>query len=267
MAVQERHVTILFSGGTDSTLAAARMILEHGFERVTLLTLDPGYLFFLENTRVHARALEERFGTQRVRHVILPSRDAAKDVLFAEVSRDLSRYGFNMAALVCLGCRLSMHAAALAFNLRERIPFIADGSVAIQNAIPEQMASTLARNRAFYFERFGIWHTSPIYDEAASDRALEALGLARQTGLKKQFILFDTQYTCPFGVPADVFARLVYKPLLAPTRDRESAEYSAAKFPRLERHVETSLAASGEELASIVAELKAFHARRGTGAA
>jgi sulfur relay (sulfurtransferase) DsrF/TusC family protein len=246
----------MFSGGTDSTLAAARML--ERFERVTLLTCDPGYLFFLENTKVHVGALRERYGNARVEHVVLPIRDAVRQVLFAEVSYDLRRFSFSMASLVCLGCRLSMHAAALAFNLERGIPFIADGSVRIQDAIPEQMPSTLARNRRFYFERFGIYHTQPVYDVAASDRALEGLGLARQTRLKKQFILFDTQYTCPFGVPADVYARLFYKPLLGKTRERDSAEYSQRKFPRVLATVARRYGAE-RDLDARVAQFHAFH--------
>lgn len=260
--VQESHVAIMFSGGTDSTLAAARML--DRYDQVTLVTCDPGYLFFMDNVKVHARALEDRFGRRRVRHVILPMKHVADKILFGEVSRDLARYAFHMASLVCLGCRLSMHAAALAFCLEERIPFIADGSVAIQNAIPEQMATTLSRNRRFYFERFGIWHQSPIYDEAASDRELEALGIARQTGLKKQFILFDTQYTCPFGVPADVFARLFYKPLMGDQRERESAEYQARKFPKLSEHIDDHFDERGQSMQDIVAQLHDFHRRNDT---
>ena len=194
MAVQESHCTIMFSGGTDSTLAAARML--ERFRQVTLLTCDPGYLFFMQNTSVHARALEQHYGRDRVRHVVLPMKDASKQILFGEVSYDLRRYGFAMASMVCLGCRLSMHAAAIAYCVEQGIPFVADGSVRIQDAIPEQMASTLARNRRFYFERYGLWHTQPIYDEAASDKALEALGIARQTHLKKQFILFRWFVCC-----------------------------------------------------------------------
>lgn len=261
MAVQESHATVLFSGGTDSTLAAARMLEQ--VERVTLLTCDPGYLFFLGNCGVHAAALQRTYGPERVRHVVLPMRDVARRFLWDPFRRDLARHGADMAALVCLGCRLAMHAAALAWNLEHGVPFIADGSVAIQDAIPEQMESVLAANHEFYFRTFGVWQTHPVWDETASDRALERLGIARQRGLKRQFILFDTQYTCPFGVPADVYARLVYKPLLARRREAASAEYGGTRRAWMEEIVRARLAERGLDLGAIVPELHAFHRRAG----
>ena len=57
---RKAHAAVLFSGGSDSTLAAAQILDE--CDRITLLTFDPGYLLFLENTRVHAKKLKEVFG-------------------------------------------------------------------------------------------------------------------------------------------------------------------------------------------------------------
>ncbi len=262
MTVRESHVTVLFSGGTDSTLAAARMLDQ--FERVTLLTLDPGYLLFMRNVGVHGHALRSHYGEKRVDHVILPMKQISRQILWGEISQDVRRYGFNMAALVCLGCRLSMHTAAIIYNLEQGIPFIADGSIAAQNAIPEQMQSTLARNREHYLRTFGIWHYAPIYDETSSDKALEELGIARQKGLKKQFILFDTQYTCPFGVPADVYARMFYKPLMEKSRERDSAEYSQRKYPDMESVVRGHFDRMGASADQIIERLRTFHAERGT---
>jgi len=262
MTVRKSHVTILFSGGTDSTLAAARMLEQ--FDQVTLLTLDPGYLMFLKNCGVHAHSLIEHYGADRVDHVILPMKEITGQILFGDRIGDFRRYGFNLTALVCLGCRLSMHTAALIYNLEQGIPFIADGSIEVQNAIPEQMRSTLTRNREFYYREFGIWHYSPIYDEPASDRVLETLGLARQAGLKKQFILFDTQYTCPFGVPADVYARMFYKPLMGEARERDSKAYSQDKYPQMCRVIRDHFSQGDRSAEQIIADFHDFHEQRGT---
>ncbi len=112
--------SVLFSGGTDSALAAVRML--ETCRRVTLLTFDPGYIFFVDNSRIHADALRERFGDDRVEHVIRPIGEIVREVLFPDVKGDLRRYGFDMTALVCMGCRLSMHTAAIIHNLEHGIP-------------------------------------------------------------------------------------------------------------------------------------------------
>ncbi len=54
-AYRYEQASVLYSGGTDSTLAAVEMLKE--CRRVTLLTFNPGFIFFIENSRVHADVL------------------------------------------------------------------------------------------------------------------------------------------------------------------------------------------------------------------
>ncbi|MCO4768427.1 MAG: 7-cyano-7-deazaguanine synthase [Deltaproteobacteria bacterium] len=229
MTKRKAHAAVLFSGGTDSTLAAAQMLDE--CDKVTLLTFDPGYLLFLDNTKVHAEALQERFGADRVEHRIIDIRHFIKDILGVDVGADLREYGFNMSSLVCLGCRLSMHAFAIYWCLQNEVPYLADGSIRAQSTIPEQMESVIRRNRRFYSQEYGIRHFSPIYEESESDQRLDELGITGKKKLKRQFILFDTQATCVFGVPADVYGRLFYGKLVGKTRELDSEQYCAEKYP------------------------------------
>lgn len=249
-------VSVLFSGGTDSTLAAVLM-LERA-RRVELLTFDPGYVFFLENTRVHARALADRFGPDRVEQRFLDLRPFTGNLLWNDPVSDLRRFGFSMASLVCLGCRLSMHARAIAHNLEQGIPYLADGSIRVQSDTPEQMESTLESNRAEYLETYGIEHISPLYEERHSDRVLLDMGLSEFPNLKKQYILYDTQGTCIFGVPADVYARIFYRPrLMGDRRERESGAYRDLKYPLLHRAVQEYLESRGQSVERLVANLRA----------
>ena len=251
------HGSVLFSGGTDSALAAVHLL--RSCRKVTLLTFDPGYVFFIENSRVHADLLREKYGADRVEHVIRPIGDILKKVLFADVRRDLREYGFDMTALVCMGCRLSMHTAALIHNLEHGIPVLADGSIEKQDAIPEQRRSVLAENRALYYRDYGVLHVQPIYGENESDVRLFEEGIAPKKGLKKQFIFFDTQATCVFGVPADVYARMFYKPLMGEFTDVESVSYCKERHPMMRGVVEEYFARSGQDLPALVARLRAQH--------
>jgi len=251
--------SVLFSGGTDSTLAAVSLLGRA--DRVTLITCDPGFVDGIEKSRVNAGILRDHFGADRVRHRILDARPAIRAVFGRDLRRDLTAYGFHMTALVCLGCRLAMHTVMIIHNLLEGIAFVADGSIRGQAASSEQLTSTLARNRAFYRDTFGLVSLSPIYDEDASDAALHDLGLRGQKGLKRQFILFDRQATCPLGVPADVYARIFYGRAMGRTREVNAERYSHAKYPLMVRFIEAYFAAHGLDLGAHVRRLKATAAR------
>jgi hypothetical protein len=252
------QASVLFSGGTDSALAAVEMLKTCG--KVTLLTFDPGYVFFLENSRVHAEALVRKYGPDRVEHVIRPIKDIVGRVLLGDVKRDLRAYGFDMTALVCMGCRLSMHTATIIHNLEHGIPVMADGSIAKQSAIPEQRQAVIEANRARYLEQYGIRHVSPIYQETESDVKLFEEGIAAKKNLKKQFIFFDTQSTCIFGVPADVYARIFYKPLMGASTDIQSVDYCRERYSVMQGVIEEYFRARGMDLAALVARLRAKHA-------
>jgi hypothetical protein len=253
MTARKDHAAVLFSGGTDSTLAAAQMLEE--FDRVTLLTFDPGYLLFLNNTKVHAEKLQQHFGADRVTHLILDIRHYIRDILGVDPVQDIKEYGFNLSSLVCLGCRLSMHAYAITWCLENKVPYLADGSIRAQSTIPEQMETVIRRNRRFYSQVYGIHHFSPIYEESESDRKLDELGISGKKKLKKQFILFDTQATCVFGVPADVYGRLFYGRLVGDTREQDSEQYCAEKYPVMQETIRATLG-DDEQVREAVDELK-----------
>ena len=249
-------VGVLYSGGTDSTLAAVLMLREA--RKVVLLTFDPGYVFFLANTQVHARMLAERFGEERVEQRVIDVRPLVGRLLFGAARSDFKKYAFGLTSLVCLGCRLSMHAAAIIHLLESGIPYLADGAIRQQCDTPEQMESTLESQREHYMERYGLVHMSPLYEEARSDLVLQEMGLAAFPALKKQFILYDTQATCPFGVSADVYARIFYRPwLMGDRRERDAACYREDKYPVMEQVIREHFESKGQSLEELVRSVRA----------
>ncbi len=248
------RASVLFSGGTDSTLAAYEIAVRT--RETTLLTLDPGFIFFVENSRRHADLLRQKIGADRVRHEIIPIRPLIRQILFGNLRHDVPKYGFNLTSLVCLGCRMSMHTAAVIYNLEHNIPVIADGSIQKQAEIPEQLELFIRHNRRRLWARFGIRHYSPIYDVGNSDRRIDELGLSTTPALKQQFILFDTQPTCPFGVPADVYAKIFYGHLAGPAREVDTFEYSEEKYPAIYAAIERHFAGAEPGLEALVNEAR-----------
>ena len=245
---------VLFSGGTDSTLAA--YLLARRVEEVSLLTFNPGFVFFIENSRRHVDRLARSVPDTHIKHVILDIAPLTREVLVGDLSHDLPKYGFNLTSLCCLGCRMSMHAAGLIHCLENEIPVIVDGSIRKQSTIPEQLESFIRRNRHALWGRYGVHHYSPIYEEERSDRKLDELGMSFRTSLKKQFIFFDTQGTCPLGVTADVYGRLFYGKVSGEAREVDSWEYSEEKYPVIQRLVERHFAQRDDDLEARIAMLK-----------
>lgn len=228
------EATVLFSGGTDSTLAAARILEDH--KKVTLLTFNPSFLFFIGNSRKHAQKLMETCGTHRVSHIIIDIREVFEVIFTRNFWHDIKKYGPGMVVQLCHGCRLAMYTQSIIYNLEHGIKYIADGSIRKQSTTPEQMECVIESNRKFYKEKFGIIHFSPIYEEDKSDVKLSKLGIALKDNLKRQFIFFDTQPTCPFGVPADVYGKIFYRKLFCDPVT-ESLDYNREKHTIMSRYI------------------------------
>jgi len=247
--------TILFSGGSDSTLAAVRMLERH--RRVHLLTFDQGLIFFVDRTKIHADLLKEKFGGDRVIHEIIDIRGFFKTVMFGSLRHDLRTYGPNLTVQVCHGCRIAMHAHAALYNLLNGIKYLADGNIEKQGGEPFQLRSMMSFNRENYKE-FGIVYSSPVYNETRSDLVLEELGLAARQKLKKQFILYDTQPTCAVGVPADVYARIFYRGMMKERHRMDSERYRMEKEPLFREFLEIECERNGHKLTDLIERLQLF---------
>jgi len=247
--------SVLFSGGSDSTLAAVRMLERH--RHVHLLTFVQELVHFVDRAGVHVSILKERFGEDRVSHHIIDISDLFHRVFLGNLRHDLLTYGPALCVQVCHGCRIAMHAHAFLFGLLHGVKYLADGNTKKQESEPFQLRSMMEFNRKHY-EEFGIVYSSPIYDEGHSDRVLEESGLSAHKNLKNQFILFDTQATCAVGVPADVYGRLFYRGLMKERHRMDSERYRMEKEPLFREFLETECRRRGHTLPDLIARLKAI---------
>jgi predicted subunit of tRNA(5-methylaminomethyl-2-thiouridylate) methyltransferase len=246
--------SVLFSGGSDSTLAAVRMLERH--QRVHLLTFEQGLVLFIERSRAHASLLRSRFGESRVTHHVINITELFHRVFVGDLRHDLTTYGPALCVQVCHGCRIAMHAHAILFNLLHGVRYLADGNIRKQESEPFQLRSMMAFNQKYY-EQFGVVYCSPIYEEEHSDRVLEQMGLSVRSNLKRQFILFDTQATCAVGVPADVYGRLFYRGLMKERHRMDSERYRMEKEPLFRQFLDDECRRRGLQLPDLVARLRA----------
>ena len=101
-----KEIAVLYSGGTDSTCAAVLMLEQ--FECLHLLTYERFGLFHTENIGTNVKALREKFGEQRIKHIFINIDKLFKEVSYAKYWQTLINFGFLMLT-TCGLCKLAMH--------------------------------------------------------------------------------------------------------------------------------------------------------------
>jgi hypothetical protein len=157
----ERHpnLCMMFSGGTDTTLAAARLLDENACDRLHLLTFCNGICVRVDNSRIHADELKRMYGDGRITHEIIYVTD-----MFHAIRSPLSELirTYNSTLVYDLCCRLSMESAAILYAVENGISGICDGTNVDQGRLFLERPEYLRVSKAFFAE-YGIDYFSPVY--------------------------------------------------------------------------------------------------------
>jgi hypothetical protein len=154
-------MAVLFSGGTDSTLAAALAAETH--ERVHLVTYDRFGLFDTEsNTSRAAKDLIERFGPEKMVHDIIHYDKLFQFTSYENYLSNLMQYRFFLLS-TCGLCKLAMHVRTIAYCMDNGIQHASDGANKGMDLFPAQMENVLAEIRGLY-KKFDIDYTNPVFD-------------------------------------------------------------------------------------------------------
>lgn len=156
---------VLFSGGSDSTLAAA-FEAEAG-RRVHLLTLDRISFFRTrEFTEVNYRNLCRIYGPSRFVREIITIDDLHQIVSYRHYPRIFTKFGFAVAAL-CFS-KISMHWACARYAQKSGVRRVVDGSVPYMSMYPDQNQRIASENLKHFYSRFGIEYATPVYEISES---------------------------------------------------------------------------------------------------
>lgn len=149
---------VMFSGGRDSTIAAAR--LSKAGSEVCLVTISSGHLFGIDRVRRRIREMGSILApSTRWLHVKQPT----------ELKTDTSFY-----QMTCLPCHHSYVVASSVLAFRLAIPKLAFGYATYQSAWPEQSPIAISRLTDI-LSRHGIGLLLPVYDIDSRARAEELL--------------------------------------------------------------------------------------------
>jgi hypothetical protein len=213
----KQDMAILFSGGTDSlalyALAAAghhpdlrrpcRIHLLHMLNGMSRFHDFPGNRFTIAQHILTKRESHVK-GTSPAEPGHLP------ETLLVELDMGrlfqglwLDRYeelmpAYNGKNLVCVACKLAMHARGVIYCMEKFVPLLVTGYARRQEYYPEQTPVFMEKTAAFS-EHFGIHTLFPVYDvfddEVVSRQVLEDFGLPSTGGGERKCLFCQTLTT------------------------------------------------------------------------
>ena len=183
---KEKNVTLLFSGGRDSSLACC--VLANRGCKIHLLTFNNGATIHLDLADQRYDELNGKFSDAILQRRLIPSYTLFKEIALKNLETDFEKYETN---LICMGCKLAMHVISLIYCLENEIPVIADGYTDYQKKWIEQMPEAIETVRKFHGE-YNIKYINPVYNENSKEHVKEKL---LKFGLSSESL----EGTCLFG--------------------------------------------------------------------
>jgi 7-cyano-7-deazaguanine synthase in queuosine biosynthesis len=216
-----KEISILFSGGPDSTLAVL-YALERA-DRVHLLTFHHRYMSHTEKHRKVLTELRGIFGDQRIvehlEHIDL----LLKRFYFTGISKHIAKYRTFYIPWICGACKMAMHAKTIIYNRAHNISVTYDGAN-LESApyFPAQTEDYIEVMKSLY-QSHGMQYECPVYHTWATDVETEKYGMSSTKSTKRERVIFSTQHTCLIGYLIHAHSRLYYRPFRGKNRMRRLA--------------------------------------------
>jgi len=176
------EVSVLFSGGSDSTLVAALMCEQ--FEKVHLLTFFRSGMHFAEKTKVNAGRLAKRFGKDKIIHRLISFEESFMRLYYEKYLVDAMKYRMYMIPNVCTTCQIAMHMETVLYNIENDIHFVRDGYKREKRHIYTCMTEEGIEELRKFYREYGIDHQSPVYNIVRTDWMLFEMGISPQKNVK-----------------------------------------------------------------------------------
>jgi hypothetical protein len=201
-------IAILFSGGSDSTLAA--VLAAERFKRVYLITYSHPFMFFHDKVRINARNLKNAFPDNEFLEYHGQITSLFRHLYFSNFLKYLRTHRTMMVSWICGACKIAMHLKTIQFCKTNGISHVWCGAHEESSAIfPAQMEPVIEDTKRLYAGS-GIVYESPVYRLGRTDHVLRDRGILDQGDIKDQHLIYSTQRTCALGVILHAHSRLYY---------------------------------------------------------
>ncbi len=244
MNMERQDMAILFSGGSDSlalyalAMTSSSQIIPRA-RKIHILHMLNGMSRFPEFPAARLDIARKILEAQ------LPSRQDIPATRYLELDMGrlfqglwLDRYEelmprFNNKNLVCVACKLGMHARAIIYCVSNYVPLILAGYARKQSYFPEQTPIFMDSVSALSSD-FGVTTSFPLYDEFDSEDVsrhfLEDLGLPSTGGGERKCLFCQTITTA---------------------REEDIASYLDVMVPKVKNYIEYRFAARIKDAAEI----------------
>lgn len=155
-----KEIVVLYSGGTDSTCAAA--LIAEGFDKVHLLTYRSFGFSSIANTKVNVKRLKDKFGEDKFVHKIIDVEKIFKNIAYSKYFYNLIKYKFFLLT-TCGFCKLAFHIRSLIYCLENNIKHICDGVDKNLSLFPTHIPDVKDEISNMY-SRYGITYIAPVYE-------------------------------------------------------------------------------------------------------
>lgn len=154
------RAVILFSGGSDSTLAAS--LFAERFDQVTLLTFDRmSFIGARDHTRVNFENLKKIYGGKKFTHEILPVEKYHRRICYENYFKLALKYKLAVVALTF--SKLAMHWRAAEYCLQNKISNVGDGMVPYMHMYTDQNEEIALKRLREFYNSVGISYENPVY--------------------------------------------------------------------------------------------------------
>lgn len=244
-------ITLMYSGGLDSTVTALTLAGE--YERVILLTYSRGYgHWFINRSSVRIPQLERYLGRKVFTQFTASVKDLFKKIVVDSFISDFRKY--QALFIICVGCKLAMHARSVIYNLEHSIAYISDGASKSTAWMPDQMPVTLAEFARLHSD-YGLTYSNPVYNFGTREEArrkLEQAGLAmgRRIGDRD----FGTQPICLYGDVVTTIREFLHVGL--PLKEERIGEFIREKRPIVDDYINGYFERRGLDIEALKARVR-----------
>lgn len=194
---------VLYSGGCDSTLAAA--LVSGSYAQVELVTYDRlGFFKAQENASINFEKLKKKFGQDKLSFRVFKVDSIFKKIQYDRYLYYLKKYG-SICMSICGLCKLAMHCQTILYCIRHSIANVCDGASREMSVFPTQNLDIALEGIKKLYADFGINYFNPVFENGKdAEKMLYDMGIipTRAYRLKPE----DKQVLCSQQI---LFARFV----------------------------------------------------------
>lgn len=249
MSTSGLPISILFSGGSDSSLAASWAAQK--FSKVHLITCTFRHGYWFDKCQTSIENLKRRFGDDKFQSIFISTDPFIDALYFKDFDNGFRKYKYYyLIASYCETCKLAMHTTAIIYNLENEIPYTWEGAnYASSKVFADQKKNVLHRFEQFYLD-YGIHFQAPIWDIERSDWELDQLGVVQKKNQKSEHLIYSGQFSCFVDLPLHFWARFAMKER---AHEETALAYFEDKIKVSQQIITTHFAKTGKDIATLIA--------------